>query len=189
MGTFEEKHFYFSLPPPPFFLYLRARWYPLLLYFSRKMFFGKTGENLLSEPLKESLFSPCFPLLTLPNLDRFFSFFPFNPVGLGLVFSPGKESCVLVYVCVEEEQSLGRVRDETFLLLLSGPSTQTPAVPSWKTFFMSVVNYIRFPLRGEFTMWSEPSLIGHPLCRGARGLQHHTRETWVVFPPFSCIIL
>lgn len=116
------------------------------------MFFGKTGENLLSEPLKESLFSPCFPLLTLPNLDRFFSFFPFNPVGLGLVFSPGKESCVLVYVCVEEEQSLGRVRDETFLLLLSGPSTQTPAVPSWKTFFMSVVNYIRFPLRGEFTM-------------------------------------
>lgn len=31
---------------------------------------------------------------------------------------------------------------------------------------MSVVNYIRFPLRGEFTMWSEPSLIGHLLCRG-----------------------
>ena len=44
------------------------------------------------------------------------------------------------------------INTESSGTFFSGPSTQTPAVPSWKTFSMSVVNYIRFPLRGEFTM-------------------------------------
>ena len=56
-----------------------------------------------------------------------------------------------MWVHTEDEKKL-RMRLYFFSPFFSGPSTQTPAVPSWKTFSMSVVNYIRFPLRGEFTM-------------------------------------
>ena len=99
-------------------------------------------------PLKSLFFSSLAHWPTLFNC--FFPFFSLNP---GVFISISFEFFFHLLLFFE-------------FFSLSGPSTQTPAVPSWKTFSMSVVNYIRFPLRGEFTMWSEPSLIGHLLSRG-----------------------
>ena len=100
-------------------------------------------------PLKSLFFFLLWPIGPRSSTVFFLSF-PLTPVSLFLFLSSFFFHLLLFF--------------EFFSL--SGPSTQTPAVPSWKTFSMSVVNYIRFPLRGEFTMWSEPSLIGHLLSRG-----------------------